>query len=1359
MEIEHNIYDQVAQINVLIQKVRKNEKKFRLHLDNEYSQRAFTSINEIIDKSRGIKQFVSVRGAKGGVLAQKLAVYAADYGDILHKIVRGYEYKGLTPDSGLRGKFRAVAHRLFNQGTAEHAVGDLLAAIDLLRVSQRQLKQKDNNGNLNFKNAMANYERLLASHKLSNQKANNILDAFNDYKDAASLIRGGSRDGLKTMDESLDQMTAILAPLYVPNVRTLVLQIRRHEKDYLIRGDKQYVDLTHQAVANLLKEFRLSGIGGEHIADLKETLKAYSANFDELVAENRALTVLDDQLTIKYKAVQQVVTELDDLSHAQIMAAQRRSTSLTNRFSRLAIAICLVAVVVGIFLSLLITNSITHPLSLFMAAVKRMRDGDYTSRVNIESRDEIGRLGEMFNQMVSLIAHNAWQAKGRDLLAVELRGDKEEKDLCRDVLVALAKYVDAQVGTLYTAMADGSLSLTATYSFTRRKKINSIIEQGSGLVGEAALERQAILISEVPEDYIRIESSLGSAPPKSIVALPLIWQDKVLGVIELASFEEFSETRLAFLKDSANSIAIAINSSRQRDKNQALLEESQRQSEELQAQQEELQAANEEMEEKNKILEKSEDRLKTQQGELQAANEELEEKSEAILRQKEAVQNKNRDLEQARKEIEKKAAELASGSRYKSEFLANMSHELRSPLNSLLLLARNLSHNRDGNLNDSQLESVNIIHDSGQDLLNLINDILDLSKIEAGHMEVASEEVGLRGFADWLNDNFRHLAEDKGIYLKIEIDPDTPTPIVTDRQRFEQISRNLLTNALKFTEKGGITVRFSRPAAGIAASMDNLEAEHALVMTVSDTGIGIPEEKQALIFDAFKQADGSTSRQYGGTGLGLSIVRQLTELLGGEIRVSSVEGKGSEFVILLPVTRQKDGKMEDTDREKGSGTTMIVCEGDETQAEPVEMIRPAAATPEVPLSPIEDDRSNLTASDKVLLIVEDDVNFAKILMEQGRQKGFKCLTAVGGKEGLQLADRFKPGAIILDLRLPDINGWQVLESLKANAALRHIPVHMMSAEEKSIAYDRGRTADAMQKGAIGFLSKPVSDEDMLAAFGRLESALQGRLRNLLVVEDDKVSREQISALVGGKDVNLTMAVNGKDALLILAEQKIDCMVLDIGLPDMSGFDLLNQLRKSGREIPPVIVYTGRGLTRQEEEALRQYTDTVIIKGIKSEERLLDESALFLHRLMSDMPAEKRQMIASLYDQDTMFKDKRILVVDDDMRNAFALSQILEERGMKIQIADDGAKAVELLAEDKKFDLVLMDIMMPGMDGYEAMRRIRQDDELAQLPIITLTAKAMAEDKARCMEAGASDYLTKPVEEGRLLSMMRVWLYR
>jgi CheY-like chemotaxis protein/two-component sensor histidine kinase len=658
---------------------------------------------------------------------------------------------------------------------------------------------------------------------------------------------------------------------------------------------------------------------------------------------------------------------------------------------------------------------------------------------------------------------------------------------------------------------------------------------------------------------------------------------------------------------------------------------------------------------------------------------------------------------------------------------------LRTPLNSLLLLARNLSQNKSGNLQPGQVESAEIIYHSGHDLLRLINDILDLSKIEAGRMDIVSESIGLRSLGDWLRTDFAPLLAEKGLSLTVELAEVLPASIDSDRLRLEQILRNLVSNAIKFTEHGGVTVRFLRPTAETRLPASNLDPQKALAIEVADTGIGISPEQQLIIFNAFIQAEGGTTRKYGGTGLGLSISKKLAALLGGEIQLKSQSGQGASFTLYLPLHKEA-----------------AVAEGQAPSPRPS---APKLLAHAAPLPPaLADDRDHLQPDNKILLVIEDDLTFAKIVLGQGRKKGFKGLVATTGIEGLRLAKAYVPSAIILDIRLPDIDGWQVLETLKNDPSLRHIPVHMMSGQEK--------TMEAFKKGAIGFLSKPISEEELIEAFASLEDATSKRVRDLLVVEDDKYIGQGIVELIGNGDVIVTTVTSGGQAIAALQAKKYDCMILDIGLPDMSGFDLLDTLRQDQTILlPPVIIYTGRELTREEGRTLANYTDTVIIKGVKSEERLLDETALFLHRMIGKMPLEKRKMIASLYDQDTMFRDKRIMVVDDDMRNAFALSRILEERGMKIVLANDGRHALELLEKDPMVDLILMDIMMPIMDGYQTTAKIRAQERFWDLPIIALTAKVMPEDKGKCMEAGASDYLAKPVNEDRLLAMMRVWLYR
>jgi CheY-like chemotaxis protein/two-component sensor histidine kinase len=674
-------------------------------------------------------------------------------------------------------------------------------------------------------------------------------------------------------------------------------------------------------------------------------------------------------------------------------------------------------------------------------------------------------------------------------------------------------------------------------------------------------------------------------------------------------------------------------------------------------------------------------------------------------------------------------------SKYKSEFLANMSHELRTPLNSLLILSRMLADNKEGNLTEEQTESATVIYNSGNDLLSLINEILDLSKIEAGRMEVNLKKVVIKNLADNISANFRHMLVDKGLSLEINVDENMPEFIKSDDKRLEQILKNLLSNAIKFTKKGGVTVGFSPASRSVNLFRSGLVPESSIAIKVTDTGIGIPADKQRIIFEAFQQADGSTSREYGGTGLGLSISRELASLLGGEIQVESEPGKGSSFTLYLPVELEK----------KSSPVKPVNNAAVETKA--------AQRTPSRSSSDIriKDDREQIKDNKNVILIIEDDPNFAKLLMDQCHEKKYQALVALDGEAGLKLAAEYLPLAVILDLHLPGMDGWAVLDGLKENPDTRHIPVHIMSVDESSI--------EAFRKGAIGYLTKPAKKEELDTAFSTIEEISSKKIKNLLVIEDDRNLRDSVIKLIGNGDVHSKGAASGSEAMAELKSNKYDCMILDLGLPDMTGFELLKKLEEEEVTIPPVVVYTGRELNREEDMELRKYADSVIIKGVRSEERLLDETSLFLHRMVGKLPEIKKKMILNLYDSDEMFRGKKILLVDDDMRNVFALSQLLSQKGFKVLKAENGLKALEILDREENIDLVLMDIMMPELDGYETTKRIREQERFFNLPIIAFTAKAMKQDSEKCLAAGANDYMSKPVDINRMLSMMRVWLYR
>jgi CheY-like chemotaxis protein len=745
------------------------------------------------------------------------------------------------------------------------------------------------------------------------------------------------------------------------------------------------------------------------------------------------------------------------------------------------------------------------------------------------------------------------------------------------------------------------------------------------------------------------------------------------------------------------------------------------------------------LQEQAKSLQESEERLKQQQEELQQTNEELEEKANLLARQNLEVERKNKEIERASRALHEKAEQLALTSKYKSEFMANMSHELRTPLNSMLILSKLLA-DAEENLSDKQREFARTIHSSGSDLLELINEILDLSKIESGMMEVEINRIAFTELKDYVERTFRQIAHNKGLDFMINIDPALPPAIYTDQRRLQQVLKNLLSNAFKFTERGHVTLSIGTAIDGWSPDNPTLNrTERVLTFTVSDTGIGISPDKHRIIFEAFQQADGTTSRKYGGTGLGLSISREIASLLGGEIRLTSSVGEGSTFILYLPQTFMPDvNKVKQTER--------LINDLERSAKEPVVKESWIFDIENV----VDDDRESVQPDDKVLLIVEDDVSFAKILMEMARERGFKVITALRGDAGLALARQFAPSAITLDIELPGMDGWTVLDQLKHHKATRHIPVHIISVTE-----ERQR---ALKMGAMGYKNKPISPEALQEALTTLENFSKRGVRNLLVIEDDPTQRASIIELIGNGDVNSTAVGTGEEALTELKQKHYDCVVLDLGLPDIAGFDLMERIKSEVGDIP-IIIYTGRELTSKDEMELRRLAETIIVKDVRSLERLLDETALFLHRVEENLPEPKRQMLEQLHKTDPVLQGKKVLIIDDDMRNIFALTSLLERYHMIVAYAENGRDGIEMLKNTSDIDVALVDIMMPEMDGYEAMRTIRQIDQFRTLPLIALTAKAMKGDREKCIEAGASDYITKPADSEQLLSLLRVWLFK
>ncbi|MCP4657799.1 MAG: response regulator [bacterium] len=1016
------------------------------------------------------------------------------------------------------------------------------------------------------------------------------------------------------------------------------------------------------------------------------------------------------------------------------------------RLRRLATALVAVTALVIFMVASPVSRRMVRPLLELSQVARLVAVGDLAQEITASADNEIGELAESFQTMLAGLRQARQEGQARDWLkagAVELhrlmRGEQDVATLASTIITFLTEYLGAQVGALYLTDEKQRLVLTAGHALDKLQGVAGELELGQGVLGQAALARRCVVLDDLPRGYLAVRSGLGEATPRSVVILPLCHEDEVKGVIELASLATFDALHQELLDLIAESVAITIHVAQSRDQLQELLSRSQEQTEKLQVSEEELSATNEELIAYTDKLQLSESRLKEQQEELQQINEELEERTQSLEREQSLVTKKNRELEKVGKTLEDRAAELAMASRHKSEFLANMSHELRTPLNSMLILGELLQENKDGNLTDKQMEFAATIHGAGVDLLNLIDEILDLSKIEAGRLDLHVTRVDLGDLLADLERELTPVARDQGLAFDLSISSGVPAELETDRQRLGQILKNLLSNAFKFTRRGRVSVTVDRPD---PATLDPPSAiPKPLRIAVADTGIGIPRDQQRTVFEAFRQADGTTSRKYGGTGLGLAICRELTQLLGGELRLESEEGRGSCFFLLLP-DRLGAGTDQPTAAEPSPNDAVL--------AEAEQPARQEAATETV--EAITDDRREIGKGDKTVLIIEDDAVFAQILSELAHQHGFKCLTAQDGERGLELARTYLPSAIVLDILLPGMSGMAVLESMKSGIETRHIPVHVIS------AFDRG--LDVLRMGAVGFLHKPVDAKQVNNALSRIESLLSRRLRHVLVVEDDASTRTAIGELIGNECVEMTTAATGKGAIEQLAAHRFDCVVLDLGLPDMDGAEVLERIRvEPSLSQLPVIVFTGKQLTADELAILDRYASSIIVKGAGSRERLLDETTLFLHRVGQDLPEAQRRMIRMVHDKETIFKGKRVLIVDDDMRNVFALSAVLEQKGLKVLMAENGREALAALNKDPGIDLILMDVMMPEMDGYEAMQRIRRQERFERTPIIALTAKAMKSDRGKCIACGANDYMSKPVEIERLVSMMRVWLYQ
>ncbi len=1026
--------------------------------------------------------------------------------------------------------------------------------------------------------------------------------------------------------------------------------------------------------------------------------------------------------------------------------------------------------------------------------------GDLTRSISVEAQGEVAILKDNINQMIANLRETTQKNTEQDWLKTNLakftrmlQGQRDLETVSKLILSELAPLVGASHGVFYlmeTGDHQSYLKLISTYAYRERKHISNRFHLGEGLVGQAAIEKQRILITEVPSDYIKISSGLGEAPPLNVVELPVLFEGQVTAVIELASFRRFNEIHLTFFDQLTESIAIVLNTIAASMRTEELLKQSQSLAEELQTQQNELRETNQRLEQQAKSLQTSEELLKKQQEQLQQTNEELKEKARLLSLQNEEVELKNSEIDQARMSLEEKAEQLALTSKYKSQFLANMSHELRTPLNSLLLLAGLLSQNNDGNLSSKQVEYAQTIYSAGNDLLALINDILDLAKIESGTIAIEIDQMLFSELKEYLERTFCSVAQDKKLNFKVELASSLPRAIYTDAKRLQQVLKNLLSNAFKFTERGEIGLRIEPAVSGWNPELNSLNrADMAIAFSVTDTGIGIPPEKHKIIFEAFQQADGTTSRKYGGTGLGLSISREIAQLLGGEITLVSTVGKGSTFTLYLPQLKNGVAKWGGTQSgiieenllnllrlpADANAKKQVQKESNTTDATlrdriPDKITLPLPPPAPSPIAPpqnipesnyqaLSDDRGQIQPGDRVVLIIDDDFNFAHVLLQMAREKGFKGIIALQGETGLALTSQFQPDAIFLDIQLPVMNGWTVLDCLKHDAKTQHIPVYILSVMESE--HQRG-----LKQGAVSYLQKPITTSALSQALTNLKAFAESKVKNLLVVQADQIERDAIVDLLSGDDVSITAVGKGVAALEALEKQRFDCIVLDLALPDINGWELIKQIQQrvrshqtQGLMFLPIIVYTDKELTQQETSALKQAIASIIIKDEQAIARLLDQTTLYLHRSKANLDGAKQQILERYHQSIPELAGKKVLIVDDDVRNVFALTSMLEYYRIQVVYADNGSNGIFMLQNTPDIDIVLMDVMMPEMDGYETMRTIRQMNQFHSLPIVALTAKAMQGDREKCIEAGASDYITKPVNMQQLLSLLRVWLYQ
>lgn len=971
-------------------------------------------------------------------------------------------------------------------------------------------------------------------------------------------------------------------------------------------------------------------------------------------------------------------------------------------------------------------EEIDKRISVIQGIAAQISGGNYHVRLDETEKDGLGVLSGSLNAMAeslqysfSLLENKEWLQSGIASLNDKMVGEKSVDVLANDILESIIGHTNSVVAAFYLLGNDQKLHLEGGYSLSPDFKAHTL-NIGEGISGQALKSGKQILVNDIPEGEMTISYSTGSTKPKNIVSVPITRNNEIAGVMEFGSLHPYTPLQLEFFNIISNNVGVSIHTAQNRKKLQELLEETQAQAEELQAQHGELEGLNAELEAQTQKIQTSEEELRVQQEELLQSNQELEERTSLLEEKNQLIQERNLDIQQ-------KAEQLEQSTKYKSEFLANMSHELRTPLNSILLLSKLMSENKE--LDKEYIEYAEVIQSSGQGLLGLIDEILDLSKIEAGKMKLEFDDVNINEIATDMRSLFNPLADNKALKLVIEVDEGLSV-LHTDKMRLEQILKNLLSNAIKFTEKGKVSL-----------TVKGDEAGRSILFKVTDTGIGIPTDKQGLIFEAFQQADGSTRRKFGGTGLGLSISRELSKLLGGEIELTSKENVGSEFTLTVPKNRDTQAV------EQVSVQEVMPVSYDQAK----ETALPERFTIDRIPQDIEDDRHNIQPGDKVILIIEDDTNFAKTLLNFTHKRNYKGIVAVRGDVGIEMANHYKPLAILLDIQLPIKDGWQVMEELKSNPETRPIPVHIMSSLEVK--------KESLMKGAVDFINKPVALEHMQQIFQKLEHALSRHPKKVLIVEENKQHAEALSYFLSDYSINTQVVNNLNQSIDALYKNEVDCVILDMGVPDKAAYEALETIKKTeGLENLPIIVFTGKSLSKGEESRIKQYADSIVVKTAHSYQRILDEAGLFLHLVEAKETDKKNPVSEKLGGLYEVLNNKTVLIADDDVRNIFSLTKALEQHKMKVLAAMDGKEALQILRENPLVDIVLMDMMMPEMDGYESTKEIRKIPAYKHLPVLAVTAKAMMGDREKCIAAGASDYISKPVDIDQLISLLRVWLY-